>query len=108
MGNGGEVEVGEKVPVHNVFDVELDCRHDDPEEVPGKGGDESERQHHPRPGQSSVGRARGWSLVSHRQSRSSCVYIQLTEDGAATKGWVNALWLQFLSVLLAAAVECVT
>lgn len=37
----GEVEPSEEVPVHDVFDVELDGCHDNPEHIPGEGCGES-------------------------------------------------------------------
>ena len=36
----GEVEPCEKVPVYDVFDVELHGCHDNPEHIPGKRGGE--------------------------------------------------------------------
>ena len=71
-----KVEPSEKVPVDNVFNVEFDGSHDDPEEVPGEGGDEGKCQHYPRPGHGAVGGARGRGFLSHSQIYTQYVYLQ--------------------------------
>ena len=64
-GHLGQVEPSEKIPVHYVFDVEFDGRHDNPEHVPRKRRDQCQRQHYSGPSPHPVGGARGRGLVSH-------------------------------------------